>query len=368
MNVLLTCAGRRNYLVQCFRDVVGPEGRVLAADTCAHAPALRDADVAFILPPLGDPGYIDRLLAVCRDERVGLLIPLNDFELPLLAANLARFLAIGTTPMISSPAVIERCFDKWATFTFLRANGIPTPQTYLTLDAARDALVCGEVAFPLVLKPRWGSGSFGIEYVWAMDELALVHALATRRYTRSIMPDRRMAAPDALILIQERLPGAEHGLDIVNDLAGRYVCTLAKRKLMMRSGETDRAATTRHAGLEQLGAQLGGLLGHVGILDCDVFLHGDTCAVLEMNPRFGGGYPFSHAAGANVPAALVAWARGETPNPAWLTIAPCVTASKYDRVAVMEPHNAATLDTWREGEDLIPATNPSCGRRSTRRR
>jgi carbamoyl-phosphate synthase large subunit len=69
MNVLLTCAGRRNYLVQFFRDAVGPEGRVLAADVCAHAPALQDADAAFILPPLSDPGYIDRLLAVCRDER-----------------------------------------------------------------------------------------------------------------------------------------------------------------------------------------------------------------------------------------------------------------------------------------------------------
>ncbi len=201
-----------------------------------------------------------------------------------------------------------------------------------------------------MLKPRWGSGSFGIEYVWAMDELALVHALATRRYARSIIPDRRMAAPDASLLIQERLPGAEYGLDIVNDLEGRYVCTLAKRKLLMRSGETDRAVTTHHAGLVQLGAQLGDLLGPVGILDCDVFVHGDTCVVLEMNPRFGGGYPFSHAAGANIPAALVAWARGEMPNPAWLTFAPCVTASKYDRVAVLETDNAATPDEWREGE------------------
>ncbi len=32
-------------------------------------------------------------------------------------------------------------------------------------------------------------------------------------------------------------------LDVLNDLQGRYVTTLVKRKLSMRAGETDRAVT-----------------------------------------------------------------------------------------------------------------------------
>jgi len=334
MNVLLTCAGRRNYLVQFFREALGPDGSVLAADASAHAPALREADAGFVLPLLDDPTYLDRLLAICREQHVDLLIPLNDHELPLLAEHRARFQAVGTLPIISSPAVIETCLDKWRAFTFLQANDIPTARTYRSLSTARDALAAGQITFPLVVKPRWGSGSYGIEDVRDDEELALVDALATKRYGLC-HPDAPARAAGQAILIQERLSGAEYGLDVINDLQGRYAGTFAKRKLVIRAGETDRAITACHAGLERLGERLSGALGHIGNLDCDVFVCGERCAVLEMNPRFGGGYPIAHAAGANLPAALIAWARGEMPDPAWFVPAPHITASKCDRVIIM---------------------------------
>lgn len=322
MNVLLTCAGRRNYLIQFFRAALGPDGGVFAADASVHAPALWEADAAFVLPLLDDPDYLDRLLAICREQHVDLLISLNDHELPLIARHRDRFRAVGTLPVISSPTVVETCYDKWRSFMFLEANGIPTAHTYCSLAAARDALASGEITFPLIVKPRWGSGSCGIEQARDDAELTLIHALAMQR-----------AGPS--ILIQERLGGEEYGLDVINDLEGRYAATLAKRKLVMRSGETDRAITVCHAGLERLGARLSGALGHIGNLDCDVFVSGETCVVLEMNPRFGGGYPFAHAAGANLPAALLAWARGETPDPDWFTITPRMTAAKCDRIVAM---------------------------------
>ncbi len=339
MNVLLTCAGRRNYLIQFFREALGPDGRVFAADACAHAPALREADEAFILPLLSDPAYLDRLLAICQERRVDLLISLNDHELPLIARQHDRFREIGVFPVVSSPTVIETCYDKWRAFTFLQANGIPTARTYRSLDAAHGALAAGEIVFPLVVKPRWGSSSSGIEHVRDDEELRLVYALATKRY--GLLADQS-------ILIQERLDGDEYGLDVINDLEGRYATTLAKRKLVMRSGETDRAITVCHAGLERLGETLSGALGHIGNLDCDVFVSGERCAVLEMNPRFGGGYPFAHAAGANLPAALIAWARGETPDPDWLTLTPHMTVSKCDRVVVMGTDRVVRIEEWRE--------------------
>ena len=107
-----------------------------------------------------------------------------------------------------------------------------------------------------------------------------------------------------------------------------------KHKLRMRAGQTDRATTVDHPRLEAVGALIGRRLGHRGIMDCDAFVDGDDVWVIDLNPRFGGGYPFSHLAGANLPAALVAWAEGSRVDPAWLRVTPNVTIARYDQFVV----------------------------------
>lgn len=116
---------------------------------------------------------------------------------------------------------------------------------------------------------------------------------------------------DNFILIQEVIKGPEYGLDIVNDLDGKYRGVSVKQKLAMRSGETDKAITVDNADIREIGATIGKALGHIGNLDCDVLERDGEYYVLELNPRFGGGYPFSQEAGVNIPKAIVAWVKGE---------------------------------------------------------
>jgi carbamoyl-phosphate synthase large subunit len=75
----------------------------------------------------------------------------------------------------------------------------------------------------------------------------------------------------------------------------------------MRSGETDIAITLKNEILEKLGEKLSKSLKHTGNLDVDVFFDGKTPYILELNPRFGGGYPFTHLAGGNVVMAYIDW-------------------------------------------------------------
>lgn len=332
MNVLLTCAGRRNYLVHFFREALGGRGKVLAADVSDDAPALREADESIRVPPVAEPSYIDALLTVCRDKSVRLLVPLNDLELPHLAKAKQRFDDIRTIALISSPEVVDICFDKWKTVEFLRKCGLDAPQTYLTLADVRGALERKQLAFPLVVKPRWGSASIGIEVVEDDAGLRSAFGLLERRLPRTILSDVSQADRERSVLVQELLCGVEHGLDVVNDLEATPVATFARRKIAMRAGETDRAVTVHDADLARVGHRLGAALGHVGVLDCDVFVTPRGPVVLELNPRFGGGYPFSHVAGANVPAALIAWAQGSRADPSWLQVAPDVRSAKCDRL------------------------------------
>lgn len=334
MNILLTCAGRRNYLLQYFREALGTEGNIFVADSNPDASAMQEADGAFTVLPIYNPEYINQLLYICKENKIRLLISLNDLELPYISANRKRFEAIATLPVVSSMEVIDVCFDKWKTSIFAEKYALASPKTYLCFDDAKNAIESGELSFPLVVKPRWGSASIGIDIVYDLIEFELSYNLAKKRLPRSILSRVNCEEYERSILIQQMLHGEEYGLDIVNDLNGNYVSTFVKKKLSMRAGETDKAVTVDNFDLKLFGKFIGNNLNHIGNLDCDVFITDGRVYLLEMNPRFGGGYPFSHAAGAKLPDALVTWAKGQDADPAWFKIRNGIISSKCDRLVV----------------------------------
>jgi carbamoyl-phosphate synthase large subunit len=317
---------------------------VLACDSSASAPALSEADQALVVPTFENPRYFDTVLAICTTHQVRLLLSVNDLELAGLAENAAQFRDAGTVPLVSSPTIIARCQDKWAAYQWLSAQGIPTPRTFLSVESARRALADGAIRFPLIVKPRWGTSSIGVERVDNQRQLTLAHEWGQVQGSRSLVARLRRDEPGQSMLIQEWVEGQEYGLDIVNDLAGRHLGTLARRKLVMRAGNTDRAVTVQEPRLTQLGEAIGRRLGHVGSLDCDLIAGDRGLMVLDLNPRLGGGYPFSHLAGANLPALFLALVTGEAHDPAWLVAEPGVTSSRCDGVQVV-------------ARSLVPQTN-----------
>lgn len=335
MNVLLTSAGRRNYLIGYFKEalrLIGIRGAVFAGDADPMAVALGEADEAIVLPPFRSGEYVEALLGLCANKGIQLVIPLNDVELPILAAATERFYAKGVRVVVSSPEVIDTCFDKLRMGEFLEGLGLPVPRSYLSLAAAKEAVSRGDISFPLVVKPRWGSGSIGLEFVETESELALAYQFSRHRIRRSVISHPNNAVPDQNVLIQERISGVEYGLDVVNDFSYSNAGVLIRRKISMRSGETDKAITSEDPALSALGRLIGEHLGHLGNLDCDVIVGTTGSYVIDMNPRFGGGYPFAHVAGANIPACLLCWSLGLETNEQWLQAAPGIASGKCDRL------------------------------------
>ena len=318
MNILFTCAGRRNYLLRYFKDALAGLGKIVGVDSNVNATALREADIAIVVPGVYEDTYISSLLRVCIENQVTAVISLNDIELPILK-NRDRFSDAGITLLLSCSETIDICSDKARTAKFLVQNGFHTPRTFLELEDVLSRVKHGDLDFPLIVKPRWGSASIGIRKVNSIKDLKL-----TYDYTAGVVSDSVLARvgqsenrsvahavelPNCSVIVQEWITGEEYGLDVLNDLQGKCKSIYAKRKLGMRAGETDSALLTDCPKLERIGERLGETLGHIGNLDVDVFksnLDG-RYLVLELNPRFGGGYPFSHELGARYPQALVSW-------------------------------------------------------------
>lgn len=310
MNILFTCAGRRNYLINYFKEALKGEGKVFATDMQLTAPALVDADIAIQVPAIYSQEYIPSLLRIVKENDINCVISLNDLELPILSEAKDQIESLGAKVIVADEHAIKIAFDKWETVKFLEANGLKSPKTYIDFEEARKAIESGGLKFPLVIKPRWGSASIGIDFPETMEELELAYKLQNIRLKRTILAEASKEDIDHAILIQEKIPGKEYGMDVLNDFEGNYVGTFVREKIQMRSGETDKAISVIDKRFEQVGKIIGDNLKHIGNLDCDVFEHNGELYVLELNPRFGGGYPFSHEAGNNTAAIYIEWLKG----------------------------------------------------------
>lgn len=327
MNVLLTSVGRRAYMVQYFKQAVAPYGKVHVCNSDDLTVAFQYADHSVISPLIYSEEYIPFLLHYCEEQAIDMIISLFDIDLPVLAKNKDRFEAIGTRVIVSDAALLEICNDKWRTYEFLKKNGFFVPKTYLTLQSAMLALESGEIHYPVIVKPRFGCGSLAMSV--AEDEMALLYYYT--RNTRAVRRTYLKYESDTVeekIIFQEMLAGQEYGIDIINDLEGRFCNAIVKKKLAMRAGETDIGETVEEPTLFAEAERLGKLTKHIGNMDCDFFLVDGRPYVLEMNARFGGGYPFSHVAGCDLPRVLVNWVSGRDVLPAWLTAKSGVRAYK----------------------------------------
>ncbi|MCI0499516.1 MAG: ATP-grasp domain-containing protein [Planctomycetales bacterium] len=293
MRILLSSIGRRGYLVKYFKDAIGDAGEVWGADGSPYAPAFQYCDHVMLLPRVGQAGYADKLLALCRKNKIDMVVPLIDPELEVLAAHHDEFRSNGVMAVVSSARTIENAFDKYQTYLHAKKAGIEVPETVTTIEEALKLIASGKLSWPVMVKPRKGSASMYVYNCRNEDELQLAF--------------RNCPGP----MIQQFVPGEEFGYDIFCDGDFKPVSVFCKRKLAMRAGETDKAVSVNDKKLLDLGVKIAQAFPMFGPADVDVKIGNNGPALLEINPRFGGGYPCSHLCGADFPAKLVAICKGQ---------------------------------------------------------
>lgn len=298
MNVLILTAGSRVQTVSYFRRALAGRGRVITTDASELAPALYAADGHHVVPLINDPEYLPTILRICREEEIAVVLSLLDPELSLLARHVDEFEAIGVKVMISPAEVVERAFDKWLMFEWLQAEGLPTPRSWISLEACHADLDAGVAQFPLFVKSRTGSASAGIARI--DDRGQLDQAFAT--------------TPD--LIIQEFLPGEPVDVDVYVDMvSGEVVSMFAKKKLRMRAGTADKSVSFKDESLFALVADFVKRCGFRGTIDVDLFSTPDGWSILEVNPRFGGVYPHAYECGVDFPTLLLNNVEGRANEP-----------------------------------------------------
>lgn len=285
INILITAASRRVPLIRAFIQSLknlGLRGNVITTDMNNLSPGLYFSDKHFIVPLTTDPQYMPILKAIAFKERVHLLIPTIDDELPLFGLEADSFLSMGVRVAVSSHKTGIICSDKWLTARFLAEHEIPAARTWLPSELNLD-----RVSYPKFLKPRSGRGSVG------------AFPINNERQLRFFLEYVRDP------VIQEFLPGREFTIDVFSDFNGRVISAVPRERLVIRAGVIDRGRTWKNPALIDLAVRTAEALEIRGPANIQLKWHEEAATIFEINPRFSGGIPLTIAAGADFPAWLI---------------------------------------------------------------
>ena len=321
--VLFSSVGRRAQLIECFRESLhdlGFSGRILGMDCSKTAPAAYLVDEFFQVPRCTDPEFVPRVLDLCLQRRVRLVVPTIDTELAVYAACREEFARAGITVLVSSPETVDICADKIRTHRWFVQNGLPTVRQAIPPEVLQDP---GAWEFPLIAKPRWGSASAGVVQVHSAEMLQAIWR----------------ECPD--LIIQELAIGQEHTVNLLVDRSGQCVCAVPHLRMEVRAGEVSKGTTVKHAGLMDLARRVvQHLPGAYGPMNIQAFVGpDDRIMLIEINPRFGGGFPLAFRAGARFPRWILEELLGIAPSSSFTNWQEGLAMFRYD-TAVFLPHEA----------------------------
>lgn len=287
MNILLLSVGTRNKIVEYFKEAMydefgGKIGNIITADASKLAPAVYLGDKYYIIPKINDEIYLDKILEICKKEKINAVLSLIDPELNILVKNKIKFEEKEIKILCSEEKQCEISYDKIKMYNELILKKYHTAKTYENKKNFYLDLKNKKVNFPVFVKPRNGSASLFVNKV--NDEETLENLFKKSNN----------------LIVQEYMDGNEIGSDVYIDfISGEVISIFTKRKIMMRAGETDKSVSFKDKKLFVLIEKFVKDFEYKGQIDIDIFEKNGEYYISEVNPRFGGGYPHAHECGCN---------------------------------------------------------------------
>ncbi len=285
-NILITSVGKRVSLVKFFQKELKnkfPNANVYTTELNPQlSPAAYICDKCFEVPRVTNPNYINCILQICIENKIGIVIPTIDTELRILAEYASEFKTHGIIIIVSSLKFINTCRDKRNTITLFEQLNIPYP-------TIRDK---NNPVFPMFAKPYDGSLSTNLHVINNADEL-----------TPEILNDNKLIFMDLI----DKSTFQEYTIDMYYGKDNKVKSIVPRERLAIRAGEINKGITRKNFIVEYLKEQMGYLHGVIGCICVQLFVNHSTRQIyaIEINPRFGGGYPLSYHSGANYPRLII---------------------------------------------------------------
>lgn len=309
VTALLTSVGNDGFpaVLNALRHNGERDVRVVAVDVRSDAPGLYLADRGELVPPRSEPdALVARLLQLCAEEAVALILPLSTEDQVFFAQWNSTFADNGVGVVVSSLSATQTSNNKLRLMEFAEANAIPHPHFLEIRDAHElpdGARALGYPDSAFVLKLNSGTGSQGVKIVHPrmgpherMFDRNNINV--TYHEVEAWLAGMEHIPPMHLV---EYLPGAEYSVDVLcrdgevlRSVVRHRERTLYGLALSARVVQDDGVASVAEACVQRLGLSY----------TINVQVRRDTDGapkLMEINPRIPGTIGLTVAAGVNMP-------------------------------------------------------------------
>ncbi|WP_149277086.1 ATP-grasp domain-containing protein [Pareuzebyella sediminis] len=282
MNILISSAGRRVSLVRAFQKELKnryPEAKVYTSDADPQlSAACQVSDGYFEVPFVSQPDYFDILIKECKSRNITLLIPTIDTELLPLAKNRKYLEENNIVPLIASEDFVAKCRNKREIHRFFSSHNINVAKEY-----DKKAL-----ELPLFIKPIDGSRSVDTFVIKQQKDLTDYHFQNEKLMFLEYLDHDHFD---------------EYTCDLYYGKENKLKCVVPRKRIEVRDGEVYKALAIKNELVDFIRERLNHIDGAIGCFTAQFFKHKTESKIygIEINPRFGGGYPLAYLAGANYP-------------------------------------------------------------------
>ena len=180
----------------------------------------RYCDRAVVYPsPFRRPSaFVDFLFEELSRHPYRMLLPMEDETLDLISKHHSGLSRWTYLPIVSSDK-LKTARSKDKVLQIAEKLGIPIPKTWFLEDISRLDHLRKGLSYPVVVKPKTGSGALGLSFVENAQEL-------TEKY---LAVHKRFPYP----LIQERIPqeGPGYGVSLLIDEGGELKASFVHKRL-----------------------------------------------------------------------------------------------------------------------------------------
>lgn len=220
---------------------------------------------SYIVPKYSDENCFEILEEIIKNEKIDLVFPSINEGLLEWSKKRAYFKEkYNTHVILSNEEIIDICTDKWKTYEFFCKNGIPTPETSLSMKYE-------------LLKPRVGRGSSGI---YLKNEVQ--GSFSMNGY-----------------ISQQIVNGEEYTIDILCDFQSNPIYIIPRKRIDTESGVSVKGVTLFDEQIISYTKKIISKLKPIGIINIQCFKNDNSISFIEINPRIAGGISLTFASSDN---------------------------------------------------------------------